>query len=66
MLVTLRPGRPQGTMRLKWSRLVVTLRARPCMETQRRTRTPRAAILEGAESGEWRVDSGHSEARLLL
>src|ERR1041385_8415336 len=38
--------RPQGTMRLKWSRLVVTFTARPWSVTQRRTRTPMAAILE--------------------
>lgn len=32
---------------MKWSRFVVTLIAKPCIETQRRTLTPRAAILAG-------------------
>jgi 2-isopropylmalate synthase len=38
-----------GTMRLKWVRLVVTLSARPCIVTQRETRTPMAQIFDDCE-----------------
>ncbi len=44
MLVTNTPERPHGTIRSKWSRLVVTFSASPCMDTHREMRTPIAQI----------------------
>ena len=38
---------PQGTIKLNPLRSVLTLRAKPCMETQRESLTPMAAILRG-------------------